>query len=162
MCNLFSRLIIPKNVDESERLVRFLLSPMHFKKDNTLRSNVYNPTRGTSEVSMTRLEYSTANKCKKLAKKIANNASKPNKQHTYMGFGLITKNVALNCGASDVVKDSICGNRAHAELILPGTKENVAIASRLQYVQDQLVSNTKVFIDASPQSSRWDGDVLIY
>ena len=111
---------------------------------------------------MTRLEYSTVDKCKKLAKKIASNASKPNKQQVFMGFGLITKSVALKCGAIDVVKDSICGNRAHAELILPGTKENVAIASRLQFVQDELVSQTKVFLDDAPNSSHWNGNDLIY
>lgn len=79
-----------------------------------------------------------------------------------MGFGLITKSVALKCGAIDVVKDAICGNRAHAELILPGTKENIAIASRLQLVQDELVSQTKVFLDDDPHSSHWNGDDLIY
>lgn len=162
MRSLFFRIFIPKNVDGSERLVRFLLSPLHFKKDNTLRTNVYNPTKGTSEVSMTRLEYSTTDKCKKLAKKIAGNASRPNKQQTFMGFGLITKSVAMQCGAIDVVKDSICGNRAHAELLLPGTKENVAIASRLQFVQDQLVSQTKVFLDDVPNSPHWNGNDLIY
>lgn len=161
MLDIISSIFIPSKIDESESLVRFLLSPLHFKKDK-LRTNAYNPTKGTPEVSMTRLNYSNENKCKKLAKKIAKNASRKNSLKEFKGFGLITKKVALDCGANDVIKDPICGNLAHAELILPGTKENEAIASRLQFVQDQLVSKTKVFFDNHPESKSWEDPPLHY
>lgn len=161
MCDLLSKLFIPAHVDESERLVRFLLSPLHFK-NGKLRSNAFNPTKGTPEVSVTRLDYSTENKCKRLAKKVAKKASSTKSPKEFKGFGLITKGIAKICGAKDVVRDPICGNPAHAELLLPGTKENAAISARLQYVQDQLVSKTKVYLDPHPNFRQWDGDSLTY
>lgn len=161
MCDFLLNLFIPARVDESERLVRFLLSPLHFK-NGKLRANAFNPTKGTPEVSVTRLDYSTENKCKRLAKKVAKKASSIKRPKEFKGFGLITKEIAKICGAKDVIRDPIFGNLAHAELLLPGTKENAAISARVQYVQDQLVSNTKVYFDPHPNYGKWDGDPLAY
>ncbi len=145
-------------VEESERIVRFLLSPLHFK-DGQLRPNAFNPTIGTDEVSVNRLEILPIDQTKHIAKSMA--ANHPN-DHKYCGFALHTKHSAIECGAKDVVPDRLENNEAHAELKLGVVRKNQDLPPQLQEIKDNLVEGCKLLRDPNPDEDGWSGDEPIY
>ena len=122
MCRIFYRKkkveqLIPSAVSSSERLLRFVLSPLHINKQGLLRSNAFNPTVGTNEISVTRLEFSSVETCKRLAHKM-DKIDKGVEVRKYNGFCLLNKNIALSCGAKDVIGSPKEDNPAHADIIV--------------------------------------------
>lgn len=161
ICKMFSHdTSVDDVVDDKERVVRFLLSPMHFKKDGSLRSNAFNPTLDTDEVSVSRLDKKPIEQTKEVAKLMASkNASQQNK---YFGFALHTKNSALRCGAVDIVPEPTEDNDAHAELKLGIIRPNTQIPAELQVKIDSITQNSKLLIDPDPQEKGWKGEEPVY
>ena len=147
---------IPSDVSNEERLVRFILSPFHFSKDGTkLKPSAFNPTIGTEEVSVTRLDYSSVERCKELAHKMF-----PGGKAQYCGFGLLNKAIAIDCGAKDVVSSPEKDNPAHANILLGIVRPNQAIPSEIMYILDNLLERVVFIRDPEPDSSIWKGDSL--
>lgn len=145
-------------VGDKERIVRFLLSPLHFKKDGSLRSNAFNPTKDSDEVSVNRLDVTPIEKTKLIAKTMAAR----NLNNAYFGFALHTKQSAILCGVKDVTPDPIEGNIAHAEIKLGVVRENDEIPAEMLEIRDNLVERCKLLKDSNPDEDGWSGEVPVY
>ena len=151
---------IPTEVSDSEKLLRFILSPLHFNKKGALRSNAYNPTVNSNEISVTRLDYSSIEECKRLAHKM--DCSEGGKViRSYCGFGLLNKGTALACGAVDVVSTPKDNNPAHADILLETVRENGPLPAHLQLVVDALLDKSLFLRDPAPESEGWKGDPIV-
>ena len=163
MCRFFQRKkhaaqTIPSMVSETERLLRFVLSPLHFKKGK-LRANVFNPTKESDAISVTRLDYSSVEECKRLAHKMdLTKDGTPVRQ--YWGFGLLNKLIAIECGVKNVVSAPVEDNPAHAHILVNEIREGDAIPASMQLVLDNLLERTKFFLDPNPKSLGWEADPL--
>ena len=163
MCRFFHRKkqaaqTIPSMVSETERLLRFVLSPLHFKK-GTLRANVFNPTKDSDAISVTRLDYSSVEECKRLAHKM--DLTKDGALvRQYWGFGLLNKRIALECGVKDVVSAPVEDNPAHAHILVNELREGDAIPASMQLVIDNLLERTRFFRDPNPNNKGWESDPL--
>ena len=163
MCRLFHRKkyasrTIPSVVSDAERLLRFVLSPLHFKKGK-LRSNVFNPTKDSDAISVTRLDCSSVEECKRLAHKM-DLIKDGTPIREYCGFGLLNKHIAIECGVKDVVSAPVEDNPAHAHILVNEVREGDAIPASMQLVIDNLLERTKFFLDKNPKSKGWEGDPL--
>ena len=155
-CKKTPKSSIPTVVSNEERLVRFILSPFHFTKDGKqLRTSAFNPSIGTEEVSVTRLDYSSIERCKELAHKMFSSG-----KAQYRGFGLLNKAIAIECGAKDVVSAPIEENLAHANILLGIVRPNEAIPSEIMYILDNLLDKVVFVRDPNPDSPDWNGDSL--
>lgn len=162
LVKLFKRKQEPRvrmgKVGNQERIVRFLLSPLHFKKDGSLRPNAFNPTKDSDEVSVNRLDVTPIEETKIIAKTMA--ARNPN--NAYSGFALHTKQSAILCGVKDVTPDPIEGNIAHAEIKLGVVRENDEIPAEILEIRDNLVERCKLLKDSNPDEEGWSGEVPMY
>lgn len=150
--------IMMDKVGDQERIVRFLLSPLHFKKDGSLRPNAFNPTQDTDEVSVNRLDVTPIEETKLIAKTLA----AKNGNNAYCGFALHTKQSAILCGVKDVTPDPIEGNIAHAEIKLGVVRENNEIPAEVLEIRDNLVERCKLLKDSNPDQEGWSGEVPVY
>lgn len=147
---------IPTVVSNEERLVRFIPSPFHFTKDGKhLRTSAFNPSIGTEEVSVTRLDYSSIERCKELAHKLFSGG-----KAQYCGFGLLNKAIAVECGAKDVISAPVEDNPAHANILLGIVRPNEAIPSEIMYILDNLLDKVVFHRDPNPDSPNWNGTSL--
>lgn len=144
-------------VGESERIVRFLLSPLHFK-NGKLRSNAFNPTPGSDEISVNRLEIIPIEQTKPIAKRMAIT----NPTGEYCGFALHTKRSAIACGAKEVIPDKLEDNEAHAELKLGIIREGLDIPPKMQVIKDELTDKCRLLMDPNPNEEGWKGEEPIY
>jgi len=166
MCRLFQRKrlakhVIPPEVSPTERLLRFIMSPLHFNKNGELRSNAFNPTVDSNEISVTRLDYSSIEECKSLAHKM-DKIDSGRAMRSYSGFCLLNKSIAMDCGAKDVVWTPKKENPAHADILLEEirVKTNGPIPAKIQMVVDSLRDKSIYFKDPNPQSERWMGSPI--
>lgn len=165
MCRFFrwkkrqKKTIIPIIVSNDERLVRFILSPLHFK-NGKLRSNAFNPSVNSDEISVTRLDYSSAEECKILAHKMDSIDSTPPKH--YSGFCLLNKAIAIRCGSKDVIWSPKVDNHAHSDIIMPAPRadKNTPIPAEIQEVIDNLRDQSRYFEDPQPEAQEWKGEPL--
>ncbi len=164
MCRFFhirkkATVAIPTEVSDSERLLRFILSPLHFNKKGALRSNAYNPTPNTNEISVTRLDFSTIEECKRLAHRM-DHSEDGKVVRSYCGFGLLNKRIAMACGAIDVVGSPKEDNPAHADILLETVRENGPLPAHLQLVVDLLLEKSKYLRDPASEREGWEGDPI--
>ena len=79
---------IPNTFDSEERILRVLYLPKHLSKDEkSIKPGAFRPPAGKDEVSVVRLEYSSADFCKEHGKK---HADPP--ERIYFGFAIIKVN----------------------------------------------------------------------
>ena len=159
ICDEISGDAVNAGVGDSERIVRFLLSPLHFKKDGKLRSNAFNPTPNTDEVSVNRLEIIPIARTKEIAKAMVASRSGNNK---YCGFAMHTKLSAIECDAKDVVSDPIDGNKAHAEIKMGIVRKDLEIPAEITEIKDKLAEKSKLLLDPNPEEDGWNGPAPIY
>ena len=158
----FSTQTIPPEVSSTERLLRFILSPLHFDKKGVLRSNAFNPTFDSNEISVTRLDYSSIKECKRLAHKMDYKDETGKKGRSYIGFCLLNKAIAVSCGAKDVVWSPKEDNPAHADILLEEVRVRTdgPVPAKIQMVADMLKEQSVFFKDPNPQSNGWTGAAL--
>ncbi|MCU0471482.1 MAG: hypothetical protein MUF58_23150 [Arcicella sp.] len=56
---------IPQTIDESEEIVRVLLSPIHINKTAEIKPYAFQPPANSEDISVNRLFYTTLDICKK-------------------------------------------------------------------------------------------------
>ena len=164
MCRFFHKKklaaqAIPSEVSATERLIRFIMSPLHFDKKGVLRSNAFNPTFDSNEISVTRLDYSSVEECKRLAHKMDCRDEAGKKGRSYSGFCLLNKAIAIACGAKDVVWSPTEDNPAHADILLEEVRVRTdgPIPTKIQMVADGLKEKSIYFKDPDPQRREWTG-----
>lgn len=160
--NIFCRNKVPVGFDlsvvgDSERIVRFLLSPLHFR-NGRLRSNAFNPSVGSDEISVNRLEIISIERTKPIAKGMA----VANSQGEYCGFALHTKSSAMSCGVRDVKPDALENNKAHAEIKLGIVRKDLEIPAEIMEIKDKLTERSKLLLDPNPEEDGWSGPEPIY
>lgn len=150
-CRLFHK-SIPRIVSDDEKLVRFILSPLHVK-NGRLKGNAYNVGKGSDEISVTRLDYSSPEKCKVLAKDMQN------PKGSYCGFGLHYKHEVMECGAVDVRRAPNRNNPAHANIIacMVRPDDDNDLPAELLLLKDKLVESCRFFMDSDPDNDKWTG-----
>jgi hypothetical protein len=118
---------IPKEIDDSECLLRSVHYPYHFKKGK-ITSEVFIPPSQKNEISTTRLKYSNTSFCKKLAFEIDKNDTSGQKK--YKGFLQVRvgdiRRFEINSIFCQVISSPIVNqeppklnNPAHADIIMP-------------------------------------------
>lgn len=64
-------LFIPRLIDNDEVLVRAILSPIHYdRKKARIKREAFLPPKDRCDISLVRLNHSSGNRCKKIAKSI--------------------------------------------------------------------------------------------
>lgn len=151
--------VIPAIVSDEERLVRFIMSPLHFKKGK-LRSNAFNPSVNTDEISVDRLDYSSVEECKIRAHKMDSKDSSPQKR--YSGFCLLNKSIARRCGAKDVRWSPTKDDPVHSDIIMPMPRadKNTPIPAEILEVTDNLLEQSRYYADPHPEAKGWTGEPL--
>jgi len=149
---------IPEFVDNQEKLVRFIFSP-HNIKNNKLRSNAYMPPIYSNEVSVTRLKYSSADRCKLLANRVINLDSTGEKK--IYGFSIVSKAEALNCGIYDVKSLPTNENNAHANILYQVLREREPSAE-MQKCANELIKIQRLYSEErNTNVYKWCGEELI-
>jgi hypothetical protein len=69
----------PIDIDDSEEIVRGIFSPYHINKNGTLKLQAFQPSHGTDEVSVMRLNWMGLDLCKRKAKEMERLNAKPPK-----------------------------------------------------------------------------------
>ena len=75
---------IPKVVEETEKIVRSIFSPFCIDKKGNLKPNAFKSPPDKDEVSVLRLDYTTASFCKVHSRKIASESKE------YLGLAILT------------------------------------------------------------------------
>jgi len=58
---------IPQTINESEEIIRVLLSPIHINKSNEIKQYAFQPPANGEDISVNRLSYTSLNICKNKA-----------------------------------------------------------------------------------------------
>jgi hypothetical protein len=155
---------IPVQVADGERIVRAICSPYHFKK-NKVDVRAFDPTPGTDEISVSRLEYLGADVCKKRAQLL----NDPSQQKKYVGLSVLRTAVIREHGM-DVIdsRHVFCG---HADIKLglpalstdfvPGEPLTPELKLKQRDLGRLLLQSQKYHADPEPDSQHWTGTELM-
>tara|TARA_R110002167_G_scaffold121052_2_gene299298 strand:- start:3118 stop:3636 length:519 start_codon:yes stop_codon:yes gene_type:complete len=154
---------LPFEINDDERIVRSLFSPINFNKSGELKSNAFRTPPEKDEVSVNRLDYTTATFCKKLSKKIEN----PSYDRSYFGLALLTAKEIRNSN-SDVIYTPILNekdlsNSFHSDIkigYIPKRGEPLPAEFQLKVIK--LTEKARLFLDPNPNSLNWEGEDLKY
>ena len=152
--------LLSSEIAITEKIARSIFSPVNVTKSNTLRANAYKSPANIDEVSVNRLDYTTANFIKKLSKKIAT----PPKRE-YFGFAILSKSDIIDCDA-DVVYSPILEpkenlNIYHSDIKVGFIKEKgQELPAEINYKVSKLIEKSRFYIDPNPNTENWTGDDL--
>ena len=148
---------IPAAVENKERIVRILYFPKNVKNDKTLRANVFRTPPEKDEVSIIRVDYSSANFCKAHGKKYQS----PENERAYFGLAVLTAEEIRSVDA-DVVHSPLPDNPAHVDIKIgfcPPRGE--ALPAEYQYKVDEMVRMSRIHEDKDPDKDQWTGEELV-
>lgn len=153
---------IPTHIDESEKIVRSVFSPINLHKTKgILLSNTFRTPPGIDEVSVNRLDYTTPDFCKSESKKNEN----PSANRSYFGLALLYKSEISNLKCEVLYtpiispKDKI--NPYHADIkvgYIP--KKGEQLPSEIAFKVNSLTSTARFYKDPSPELENWMGGAL--
>ena len=157
-CKSKATLNIPPKVDDGEKILRSIFSPMNLSSDfKSLKPNAFRPPGGYDEISVNRLDFTTPNFCKSISKEMEN----PEKKRNYFGFALLYANQIFEHDF-DVVYTPNENNKFHSDIkighIVEAGKE---LPAEVNYKIKKLAASAKLFEDTKPNSSTWEGDEII-
>ena len=154
--------LIPRQVDDGERIVRAIYSPYHLdKKKRRITREAYEPTPSTDEVSIMRLEHMGTFFCKRKARSFEHSHKK------YQGFAVLRTSAVR---ASDMdVSDSRQHYCGHGEIRLmveelrgrePQEPLPPQLGKRVKELKDRLKDSSHYVADPFPNSRWWKGEKL--
>jgi hypothetical protein len=153
MCHL------PTEIDDTETIVRIILSPYHIKKDKkSLTPQAFRPKHGTDDVSVVRQSHMGSEFCKKKGLELQKSP-----QPIYSGLAVIKASAIKSCGSE--IHDSrevYCGHAhiSHGIVLEPNeplaAEKNMMITDRCK----ALIALTTYHPDPSPASPDWTGPAL--
>lgn len=153
---------IPLLIDESEKIVRSIFSPINVHKTKgILLNNAFRPPSDIDEISVNRLDYTTPDFCKAVSKKIEN----PTANRSYFGLALLYKSEIINL-MCDVLYTPITtpidkANPYHADIkvgYIP--KKGEPLPSEISFKINNLTSTARFYKDPSPELESWTGGAL--
>lgn len=154
---------IPSDFADNEIILKGVYNPMNFNKSGVVKKNVFMPPAGSNEISVLRLKYSSAKRCKFHCKKIQTSPGR-----NFWGFARILKNEVYSVNNCTLVHTSQKYEEyelpEHADLILPFTRPSVAndpLPIDDDIIVEQLFSLASTHQDPDIESDDWQGDSLI-
>ena len=164
---------IPFDIDDSERIVRTLYDPIHFRilkakkpsdvQQHILKFKAYEPPVNLDEVSVTRLEYSSADFCKVFGR--SKESPDPAKRRKYYGLGVILVREIKAAKAKIKYTANYTDenyNPAHSDIYFGIVREkDKPVSGELQLMMDQLTDITRVYKDNDISADVWNsGDLM--
>lgn len=151
--------LIPNSFGNNERIVRVLYFPKYIKKDGSgIKSNAFRTPAEVDEVSVIRLEYSSADFCKAHGKKNENHKD----ERSYFGLSVLKVNEIKSCGADIKFTPDIPSNPAHSDITIGFIPvKGVQLPSEFQFKVDELARKARLFKDPNILEEKWNGDELI-
>ena len=152
------QIIIPNNIDDNERLLRNVFSPININvKKNILKTNAFRPPSNSDEISVNRLNHTTIDFCRKLGVKDQN----PDNKRAFFGFAEISAENVKICGADIVYSPIKDKNIFHADIkighiMVKGEQPPSEIASIIR----ELTKKSNLHIDPNPNSEKWEGKLV--
>lgn len=151
----------PALIPDDEVVIRAIFSPFHVRKGR-LVWQAYDPTPGTNEISMMRVEILGADGAKAQALKIGDPPKK-----IFRGFGVLNAR-DIREGGHDVL-DSRIEYLGHAHIALnfpfltrqiPAEPLDPADSKMLRDALNELVRRSQYFVDPKPEGPDWSGPEL--
>jgi len=163
--NLFKRsdssdtILPPVFIADNEKIARTIYSPMNLDKKNNLNTNAFKSPPVIDEVSVNRLNYTSASFLKKLGKYFQNNDDR-----IYYGFAILDAS-EIRSFTFDVFyspKNEPVLNNYHSDIKTGySRKRGEALPSELNDKIKELTKAARFYIDPSPKDKLWKGKDLI-
>ena len=150
---------IPTDIDDSEKIVRVVMSPSHIDKRNPsrLKPAAFRSRAGSDDVSVLRHTYTGTDFCKRKGKEIANPKA------SYVGLAVLSAAGIRSTGSS--IHDSRDEFLGHAHISHgltlprnepPNSEDNLVIQERCR----ALCAIAALHIDPDPEKEIWTGASL--
>jgi hypothetical protein len=153
---------LPLSISNEERIVRTLYSPINFnKKNGNLQNNAFQSPAGKDEVSVNRLNYTTATFCKELGKKFEN----PSKNRSYKGFAVLDASEIRIVDAEVLatpINENNLKNPFHGDIKIGyiKTKGN-PLPSEYNRKVRRMKDISRLYNDPKLNSEKWEGEDLV-
>ena len=152
---------VPLDFSNDERIIRTVYSPFNIdRKKGTLNPNLFKSPFDIDEISVNRLNYTTANFCKKISKD-----NQAVGKRDYFGFAVLLKKEITNSNCSIVYspitepKEKI--NYFHSDIKVGQiAKRGEQYPSEISKKIKDLTDVARFYIDPLPTSNDWTGDDL--
>lgn len=156
--------VLPDEINDTEKIARFIFSPINLNSKGNLKSNLYKPPPGLDEISVNRLDYTNADYLKSIALKM----QQPENLRSYFGLGIITTIDIRNSGTdviyTPIIKSTttIEKNIFHSDIKIGYVvKKGEELPAEINKKIQNLIKNTRLFKDFTPQEISWGGDIPI-
>lgn len=156
-CNTKTKEKIPDTYNSEEKIIRSIFSPINVSKNKkNLKSNAFKPPDGSDEISVIRLNYTTANFCKQYSKTIQN----PQFNRNYFGLALLYVKEIIDCDLRLIFTPKP-DNVYHSDIKIDYTcRRGEQLPAEIQYKIDKLTKKARLFSDPKPDSEFWEGGDL--
>ncbi|MEI9958656.1 MAG: hypothetical protein WDM90_20635 [Ferruginibacter sp.] len=154
---------LPNTIAESERIARSIFSTINIdKKKGTLKPNAFRTPSGKDEISVNRLDYTTADFCKSEAKRNEMPASDRN----YFGLAILYKHEITDFNFQVVYTPILTppeqANPYHADIkigFIPEKGKELPI--ELSHKINTLTKIARFYKDPTPHTDSWNGGNLV-
>lgn len=156
-----SNSLLPLDFDGNERIIRAIYSPINLHKNlKKVNNSFYKPKPGFDEISVNRLDYTTPEFLKQLAKLFEN----PIERRNYFGFSLLKSSEIESSGLRTVyspLKEPV-ENLFHADIKIDYIVERgVQLPAEISYKIKLITEKARFYNDPNPISKEWHGDDLV-
>ncbi len=143
----------PIDIDDSENIARAIFSPYHIK-NGKIKPQAFQPTSGTDEISVMRLDWIGFNLCKQKAKQMERLTANPPK--TYVTLALLVAKKIREGGLNII--DSRIQFDGHADIklgikVIQGEPLPPDQLIKLNELKEYLVMHTKLHVDDNSQNT---------
>ena len=155
--------IIPLFIEDKERIVRSIFSPINVNlKNHSLRTNAFKSPAEIDEVSVNRLDYSNADFCKSLSKKIED----PSNKRNYFGLAVLDTSEIRESKAeviySPIENPEEYKNPYHSDIKVGYIREKgQEAAAEITYIVHELTEKARFYPDPFPELDDWKGSELL-
>ncbi len=142
---------IPVSIDDKERIIRTIFSPYHYdKKKNKIKPGAFSAPKGSNEVSVDRLDYTTIDICRSKARSMESEGK------SYMGVAV---SLAMDIRSVDGVRiesSPLEDNKCHADILYDFVvnKGEVCPPDKSHKIK-LLADKFRMFLDSDTSSEKW-------
>ena len=149
---------IPKTFDVNERIVRVLYFPKLVTKDGkSIRALAFKSPKEIDEVSVIRLEYSSADFCKVHGKK----HEVPSYDRAYFGLAVIKVDEIKSCNADIAYTPDLPYNPAHSDIKIGFVCERgQELPAEYTRIVNHLAKKARLYKDPDISTNIWNGEDL--
>lgn len=147
---------IPQTINESEEIVRVLLSPIHINKSDEIKPYAFQPPANSQDISVNRRNYTTLDICKKQG------LIMQNERNLFWGLGIVTvkniKQVGFDIEYSPIQNHpQYADNLAHADIKIGCIKkEGEPLPIDITLKIKELIKLTQLVKDPNPALEIWN------